>query len=76
MMKNPSSWKRLRLKVSERRTKFAAVFETDLDLDAGDCGGPIFSSKGNAIGVVISRAGHHATLVIPILRIAQLFAKK
>ncbi|MGY8640237.1 MAG: hypothetical protein ACKVJU_03970 [Verrucomicrobiales bacterium] len=74
MMKNPSSWKRLGLKVSERRTKFAAVFETDLDAD--DCGGPIFSSKGNSIGVVISRAGHHATLVVPISRIAKLCAKK
>jgi len=74
MMKNPSSWKRLGLKVSERRTKFAAVFETDLD--AEDCGGPIFSRKGNLIGVVISRAGPPATLVVSNSLIAQLFAKK
>ena len=69
-------WKRLNLKVSERRTKLASVFETDLDLDADDCGGPVFSRNGDLLGVLISRSGHHSALVVPVSRITELFEAK
>lgn len=51
--------------ISKRRDNFPAVVQTDLPLQANQCGGPVTDLDGNVVGMVIARSGRIETLVIP-----------
>lgn len=52
-------------KLSARRTGFSQVLQTDMVVNAKDCGGPAVDLDGNVLGVVIARAGRVETWVLP-----------
>ncbi len=51
--------------ISKRRTDFPAAMQTDLPLQASQCGGPVTDLDGNAVGLVIARSGRIETQVLP-----------
>jgi serine protease Do len=51
--------------LSGRRAGFAEVLQTDMVLDAKDCGGPVVDIDGNVLGINIARAGRVETWVLP-----------
>jgi len=51
--------------ISKRRTDFPAAMQTDLPLNASQCGGPVTDLDGNIVGVVIARSGRIETQVLP-----------
>lgn len=51
--------------LSARRTGFPLVLQTDLVVDAKDCGGPVVDLDGNVLGINIARAGRVETWVLP-----------
>ena len=58
--------------LSKRRTDFSSVMQTDLPLQATQCGGPVTDLDGNVIGIVIARSGRVETMVLPSETIRQL----
>jgi serine protease Do len=52
-------------RLSDRRTGFPEVLQTDMVVDAKDCGGPVVDLDGNVLGINIARAGRVETWVIP-----------
>jgi serine protease Do len=60
--------------ISKRRTDFSSVMQTDLPLQATQCGGPVTDLDGNVIGIVIARSGRVETMVLPSEMIVQLLA--
>ena len=61
--------------LSKRRTDFSSVMQTDLPLQATQCGGPVTDLDGNVIGIVIARSGRVETMVLPSETIRQLLAE-
>ena len=51
--------------LSDRRTGFSEVIETDMVMNAKDCGGPVVDLDGNVLGINIARAGRVDTWVLP-----------
>jgi len=51
--------------LSGRRTGFPLVLQTDMVVDAKDCGGPVVDLEGNVLGINIARAGRVETWVLP-----------
>ncbi len=51
--------------LSGRRTGFPQVLQTDLVVDAKDCGGPVVDLAGNVLGINIARAGRVETWILP-----------
>ncbi len=51
--------------LSARRTGFPEVLQTDMVLDAKDCGGPVVDLEGHVLGINIARAGRVETWVLP-----------
>jgi serine protease Do len=51
--------------LSARRTGFPQVLQTDMVLDAKDCGGPVVDLEGRVLGINIARAGRVETWVLP-----------
>ncbi|AWM37682.1 putative periplasmic serine endoprotease DegP-like precursor [Gemmata obscuriglobus] len=51
--------------LSNRRTGFPQVLQTDLVVDAKDCGGPVVDLEGNVLGINIARAGRVETWILP-----------
>ncbi|MCE9611827.1 MAG: PDZ domain-containing protein [Chthoniobacter sp.] len=51
--------------LSKRKGDFPAVLQSDLPLEANQCGGPVTDLDGNVIGLVIARSGRVETMVIP-----------
>jgi serine protease Do len=51
--------------LSSRRIDFPLVLQTDMVLDAKDCGGPVVDLDGNVLGINIARAGRVETWVLP-----------
>lgn len=51
--------------LSRRRTGFAEVLQTDMVVNAKDCGGPVVDLDGNVLGINIARAGRVETWVLP-----------
>lgn len=51
--------------LSLRRTGFSEVLQTDMFVDAKDCGGPVVDLDGNVLGISIARAGRVETWVLP-----------
>ncbi|MEQ1850649.1 MAG: PDZ domain-containing protein [Chthoniobacteraceae bacterium] len=60
--------------VSKRKDDFPSVLQTDLPLEASQCGGPVTDLDGNVIGLVIARSGRVETMVIPSETIRQTLA--
>ena len=60
--------------LSKRRTDFSSVMQTDLPLQATQCGGPVTDLDGNVIGLVIARSGRVETMVLPSGTIRQCLA--
>jgi serine protease Do len=52
-------------RLSDRRTGFPEVLQTDMVVDARDCGGPVVDLDGNVLGINIARAGRVETWVLP-----------
>ena len=52
-------------RLSARPEGYPRVMQTDLDIEAEDCGAPVVDLDGNAIGLVISRASRIKTYVLP-----------
>src|SRR5262249_25512583 len=59
-------------KLSGRRTGFPAILQTDLVVDAENCGGPIVDLEGNVLGITIARAGRVETGILPSATIRPL----
>lgn len=51
--------------LSGRRTGFPEVLQTDMVVEAKDCGGPVVDLDGNVLGINIARAGRVETWVLP-----------
>lgn len=51
--------------LSARRTGFPEVLQTDMVVDAKDCGGPVVDLDGRVLGINIARAGRVETWVLP-----------
>jgi serine protease Do len=51
--------------LSARRTGFPLVLQTDMVIDAKNCGGPVVDLEGNVLGINIARAGRVETWVLP-----------
>jgi serine protease Do len=51
--------------LSGRRTGFPQVLQTDMVVNAKDCGGPVLDLDGNVLGINIARAGRVETWVLP-----------
>jgi S1-C subfamily serine protease len=60
--------------LSKKRTDFASVMQTDLPLQATQCGGPVTDLDGNVVGIVIARSGRVDTMVLPSETIRQALA--
>ena len=60
--------------VSKRKSDFPSVLQTDLPLEANQCGGPVTDLDGNVVGLVIARSGRVETMVIPSETIRQALA--
>lgn len=60
--------------VSKRRDDFPSVLQTDLPLQANQCGGPVTDLDGEIVGLVIARSGRVETMVIPSETIGQVLA--
>jgi S1-C subfamily serine protease len=60
--------------LSKRKGDFPSVLQTDLPLQATQCGGPVTDLDGNIIGLVIARSGRVDTMVIPSETIRQTLA--
>ena len=60
--------------LSKRRADFSSVMQTDLPLQATQCGGPVTDLDGNVVGLVIARSGRVETMVLPSETIRQLLA--
>ena len=60
--------------ISKRKSEFPSVMQTDLPLNATQCGGPVTDLDGNVIGLVIARSGRVETMVLPSETIRQLLA--
>lgn len=60
--------------ISKRRDNFTSVIQTDLPLEANQCGGPVTDLDGNAVGLVIARSGRIETLIIPASAIRETLA--
>ncbi len=58
--------------VSKRKGDFASALQTDLPLEAAECGGPVTDLDGNVIGLVIARSGRVETMVVPSGTIREL----
>lgn len=58
--------------VSERRSGFPAVFDTDLPVAPDRCGGPVLDRQGHLLGIVIARAARTTTYVLPATILADL----
>lgn len=52
-------------RLSGRRTGFPTILQTDMILDAHNCGGPVCDLDGNVLGISIARAGRVETWVLP-----------
>ncbi|MEO6785551.1 MAG: trypsin-like peptidase domain-containing protein, partial [Chthoniobacteraceae bacterium] len=61
--------------ISKRRTDFSSVMQTDLPLQATQCGGPVTDLDGDVVGIVIARSGRVETMVLPSETIRQLLAR-
>jgi serine protease Do len=51
--------------LSLRRTGFPLVLQTDMVIEAKNCGGPVVDLEGNVLGINIARAGRVETWVLP-----------
>jgi serine protease Do len=51
--------------LSARRTGFGTVLQTDMVIDAKNCGGPVVDLDGHVLGINIARAGRVETWVLP-----------
>ncbi len=51
--------------ISKRRDNFPSVVQTDLPLEANQCGGPVTDLDGNVVGIIIARSGRIETLMVP-----------
>jgi len=60
--------------VSKRKDDFPSVMQTDLPLEANQCGGPVTDLDGNVVGLVIARSGRIETMVLPSETIRQTLA--
>ena len=61
--------------VNKRKGDFAAVIQTDLPVEANQCGGPVTDLDGNALGIMIARSGRIESLVVPSSTIRDLLAE-
>lgn len=51
--------------LSARRSALGEILQTDLVVDAKDCGGPVVDLDGKVLGINIARAGRVQTWVLP-----------
>ena len=68
----PSKMNGMGSTVSKRKGDFASALQTDLPLEATECGGPVTDLDGHVIGLVIARSGRVETMVVPSGTIREL----
>ena len=52
-------------RLSEKRTGFPRLFQTDAVIKPADCGAPVVDLDGRAVGLIIARAGRTESHAIP-----------
>jgi len=60
--------------VNKRKDDFASVIQTDLPIDANQCGGPVTDLDGNVLGIMIARSGRIESLLVPSATIRDLLS--
>lgn len=63
---------RMGTEISEKRTGFSKILQTDLPIQPRQCGGPVVDLDGNVIGITIARAGRIKTYALPSAEIEKL----
>ncbi|MBY0230816.1 MAG: PDZ domain-containing protein [Gemmataceae bacterium] len=56
---------RMGSELSKKRSGFPEIFQTDIVIKPGDCGGPAVDLDGKAVGVNIARGGRTESYAIP-----------
>ncbi len=60
--------------VNKRKDDFASIIQTDLPIDANQCGGPVTDLDGNVVGITIARSGRIESLVVPSATIREILS--
>jgi S1-C subfamily serine protease len=60
--------------VNKRKDDFASIVQTDLPIDANQCGGPVTDLDGNVIGIMIARSGRIESLMVPSATIREVLS--
>ena len=63
---------RMGTEISEKRSGFSKVLQTDLPIQPQQCGGPVVDLDGNVVGITIARAGRIKTYTLPSAEIEKL----
>jgi len=58
--------------LSSVREEFPWVAQTDLKINANECGSPALNTKGNAVGILVARNSRICSYLIPNKRIQEL----
>jgi S1-C subfamily serine protease len=58
--------------VNKRKDDFASVIQTDLPVDANQCGGPVTDLDGNVLGIMIARSGRIESLMVPSATVREI----
>lgn len=61
--------------LNQRKSEFPEVLQSDLPLEANQCGGPVTDLDGKVIGLVIARSSRVETMVIPSPTIRKTLAE-
>jgi len=66
----------LSTELSAVRKEFPWVIQTDLNLNAYECGSPVLDTQGNFVGLTIARVSRISTYLVPAQRIQELLEQK
>jgi len=62
----------LSTELSAVRKEFPCIIQTDLNLNAYDCGSPVIDIHGRCVGITIARASRISTYLVPTERLQEL----
>ena len=59
-------------KLSENRSGYISVLQTDLTLEPSECGGPVVNLDGKVVGINIARGGRVKSYAVPVDKLRPL----